>query len=458
MRTTITAALTAVLLLAVAGPAEAQTGHDLFQQALVKERADGDLRGAIQIYEQIAREFAADRALAAKALVQVGRCHEKLGNEEAQRAYRRVVQEYADQTEMAREARGRLTALQQLAAQSVRGAAQKAVAGSGLVVHQLDVESGFVDGSPAPDGRSFAYLDYATCDLALWDLSTGEHRRLTTEGSWAPLEQCAINVSVAPDGKAVAYTWSLGRDSIVELRVLGLDDSVSRVLHRNTEGVGYPMSWSRDSRHIAVPIYNSVDSTGAVVGVSVEDGSMQHLASLPHWHWGTLSHSPDDAYVAMEYPAQADSGRLDVLLVATDGSGITPLVKHPADDGLVGWLPNSSSVLFRSDRSGAWDLWAVDVVDGHPSGDPRIVRRSVGNMLPLGFSNSGALYYALPRSTSPRGLHPSTSSPVTSMSRPANQCKARTLRRSGRPRGSVWRSSIRSRQEQRIWAWKSATW
>jgi hypothetical protein len=54
----IAIAIVAVSLTTLATtPVLAQSGHDLFQQALVKERADGDLRGAIGLYEQIAREF-----------------------------------------------------------------------------------------------------------------------------------------------------------------------------------------------------------------------------------------------------------------------------------------------------------------------------------------------------------------------------------------------------------------
>ena len=100
MRTIRIVASAVALLILGPGLGVAQTGHDLFQQALVKERADGDLRGAIEIYERIAQEFAADRTLAAKALVQLGQCYEKLGSTEAERAYRRVVQEYADQDDL----------------------------------------------------------------------------------------------------------------------------------------------------------------------------------------------------------------------------------------------------------------------------------------------------------------------------------------------------------------------
>lgn len=55
------AALVTLLLIAP------QNGYDLFQKALVKERAEGKIDEAIQIYEQIIREFSADRALVTKA-------------------------------------------------------------------------------------------------------------------------------------------------------------------------------------------------------------------------------------------------------------------------------------------------------------------------------------------------------------------------------------------------------
>ena len=95
----------------VASGAAAQSGHDLFQQALVKERAEGNLQEAIDLYERIAREFPDDHALAAKALVQMGQCYEKLGKSEAKKAYERVIRDYADQAEPLQVARTRLAAL-----------------------------------------------------------------------------------------------------------------------------------------------------------------------------------------------------------------------------------------------------------------------------------------------------------------------------------------------------------
>ena len=112
----VAAIVVAVSLTTLAATAAlAQSGHDLFQQALVKERADGDLRGAIGLYERIVGEFSEDRALSAKALVQMGQCYEKLGSTEAEQAYQRVVRDFGDQQQPVAEARTRLAALQRAA-------------------------------------------------------------------------------------------------------------------------------------------------------------------------------------------------------------------------------------------------------------------------------------------------------------------------------------------------------
>src|SRR5579859_721474 len=90
----------------------AQSGYDLFQKALVKERAEGDLKGAIPMFQRVVSEAGANRELAAKALVEMGGCYEKLGQGEAQKAYERVLRDYPDQSAEASEARARLAALE----------------------------------------------------------------------------------------------------------------------------------------------------------------------------------------------------------------------------------------------------------------------------------------------------------------------------------------------------------
>ncbi len=99
------------LLLALsAGPTLAQSsGYDLFQKALVKERAVGDVEEALRLYQRIVKEFSGNHALAAKAELRMGLLYDRLGRKaDAQRSYQAVVNQYADQTNEARQARAKI--------------------------------------------------------------------------------------------------------------------------------------------------------------------------------------------------------------------------------------------------------------------------------------------------------------------------------------------------------------
>ncbi|MDH3456486.1 MAG: tetratricopeptide repeat protein [Gemmatimonadota bacterium] len=384
--------LAAVLTLLGTAPTVAQTGHDLFQQALVKERADGDLRGAIAIYERIAQEFAADRALAAKALVQTGRCHEKLGNEDAQRAYWRVVQEYPDQTDMAQEARMRLSALQRVVVRE---------GPSGVVVREVPYE-----GRPSFDGRHVVYTDWTTFDIAIRDMRADTTRRLTTTGSPGEQMQLGMDPALSPDGRYVAYEWhDPTSQSYFDLRIVPADGSgPPRVLYDTSGFYMMGPTWSWDGKHIAIAryptstLYHTItdDARTDLIWVSVDDGSVRVLNSYAPSGYQGLSHSPDDRYVVHEVYVEGDSVQSDIFVTATDGSGSRPIVEHPATDRLLGWIPGTEWVLFLSDRANMWGAWAVRVVGGHARGEPRLVHAGMGHTIPKGFNGAGDLHYLVP--------------------------------------------------------------
>lgn len=92
-----------------AAPQAADKAEVAYRAAMEKEAADGDLKSAIAEYEKLAR--GGNRAVAAKALVRMGQCYEKLGSVEARKAYERAVKEFAEQKEAAGQARARLAAM-----------------------------------------------------------------------------------------------------------------------------------------------------------------------------------------------------------------------------------------------------------------------------------------------------------------------------------------------------------
>src|SRR5512144_969837 len=83
----------------------------LIQAAHQKQLVEGQLEQAIQLYKRIVQEHTGNRTVAAQALLEMGQCYEKLGNTEARKAYESLLRDYADQNELATQARKRLAAI-----------------------------------------------------------------------------------------------------------------------------------------------------------------------------------------------------------------------------------------------------------------------------------------------------------------------------------------------------------
>ncbi|MCX6634343.1 MAG: tetratricopeptide repeat protein, partial [Acidobacteria bacterium] len=86
-----------------AAPRKSDQQELSLQKAIQTETVDGDLKSAIEQYKKIAQ--GRDRAVAAKALVRMGECYERLGDADARKAYERAVREFSDQKEPAETAR-----------------------------------------------------------------------------------------------------------------------------------------------------------------------------------------------------------------------------------------------------------------------------------------------------------------------------------------------------------------
>jgi len=88
-----------------------QSAEQLYQSGLYKEEVEGELEKAIEIYERIIKDFPENESTAAKALYHIGMCYEKLGKQEAQKAYQRLIDEYPGQKQEVALAKERLARL-----------------------------------------------------------------------------------------------------------------------------------------------------------------------------------------------------------------------------------------------------------------------------------------------------------------------------------------------------------
>jgi Tol biopolymer transport system component len=111
---------------------------------------------------------------------------------------------------------------------------------------------------------------------------------------------------------------------------------------------------------------------------------------------GDFLFSPDGKYLAFDSGARRNGGApapaRDVFVLAIDGHQETAAVVNPADDRLVGWSPDGTQLLFTSDRTGSYGLFAQSVRGGKPQGEPILIRPDVGRLSTLGLTVSGSLY------------------------------------------------------------------
>jgi Tol biopolymer transport system component len=109
--------------------------------------------------------------------------------------------------------------------------------------------------------------------------------------------------------------------------------------------------------------------------------------TLPPTHTPTPSSTripslsePDGCIVFDSY----SNGNWDVYLVNPDGSGLTNLTRHPADDGDPVWSPDGQRIAFDSDRDGNWEIYLMNA-DG--SGMTRLTNHSADDDSPAWLPN-----------------------------------------------------------------------
>lgn len=392
MRGKIPRALLVIVLLAAAGSWRLTTSAQgvteaerQLQKAILLETVDGNLQGAIDQYKKIVAQDGNNRATAAKALLRLAGCYEKLGQTEAEKTYRRLISEYADQAAEVVVARTRLAALTRAPATQ-----------SGIVVRQVwsGPEVDF-SGRPSPDGRYLSYR-HLTGNLAIRELATGETRQITKDSSLWTAEGWAGWSLFSPDGRQVVYEWGKW-DSW--LRLSFVDGSQTRVLlPAKRDWWVVPCDWSSDGRSILVHYYPaSGREPSQIAVVAVADGTSRVVKTLDAGQpvrSRNLWFSPDGQYIVHDVLPARDRNNRDIAVVSVDGTLDSPLIEDPSDDYVLGWSPTGRSVVFASNRSGAYGIWEIPVSKGRAAGEASLLKRDVGPIRPLGLTRDGTLFFA----------------------------------------------------------------
>jgi Tol biopolymer transport system component len=322
------------------------------QAAIAAEEADGDLEAAIDLYRRVVETAGQDRALAARALLRLGGCHEKLGREEAARVYRRLVDDYPDQTEQVAAARRRLATLAKASAATTPGPRFRKL----VIPSKPRYRSG---GMLSPDGTRIAFL----AEGAVWTVPVsgqvhpdiaGEPMRLTPGmRAW---DNGNRTLGWSPDGERISFHTD-PKNSVYVVPAGG--GSPTLVLEG---GVGPRAAISRDGQSIWFTKYG--DDGWRVFSASVEGGSETPFTAGPA---NDPAVSPDGRYVAYvarspEAP-QGPWGRVEVL----PAGGGTPILISETDAPTFSpsWSPDGRALAFAVwpgsdyDHPGRHEVWVV---------------------------------------------------------------------------------------------------
>ncbi len=250
-------------------------------------------------------------------------------------------------------------------------------------------------GQPTPDGRLLTFVDWATGDLAVRDVITGQERRLTHHG----YPQYALASTVSRDGRQVAYFWTVGGGAAwqAQLRVIGIEGVNERVVVENAgREIGYltPYDWTPDGRHVLVVVTRG--EANEIAFVDVESGTVAPVKRLEAGIPWRAALSPDGEWIAYDLPSTPEAIGRDIHVLGRDGQSGRVIAAHSGLDTHPVWASDGSSIFFLSDRSGAAELWRVPVAEGRAAGEPTLVRRDLPpSFAVMGMTARGALFYSL---------------------------------------------------------------
>jgi len=364
-----------VLLMTLGARPTAQSKGDVaLRAAMETETVKGDLKSAIEQYKQIAQ--GSDRALAAKALLRMAQCYQKLGDTQAQDVYKRLVRDYSDQPGAA-EARARLAASD---------------APMTTLVWQKGEADEYEITSVSADGRYLGLTDWATGNLLVRDLATATNRIIVSANNpkAGQVDDDAEGSAISRDGTQVAYGWHEAKSERTELWVASLrGDAKPRRVYGDAAVAGiWPTDWSPDGKWIAFDRMNA-DGKQELALVSVEDGKARVLKI---GYSARIVFSPDGKYVAYDLPQDATGAR-DVWVTDLHGATDSAVVTNRGNDVVMGWLPDGL-LLVASDRTTTTELIGVAIRNGTVEGAPELLKADIGRTSPLGVTTAGALFYS----------------------------------------------------------------
>jgi Tol biopolymer transport system component len=372
-----------------------ETAEELYQEGLYQEEVQGDLEQAIAIYQSILSDHPDSRAVAVKAQLHIGLCYEMLGLNEAQRAYQRVIDDYAEYRDEVSVARRRLASLAEELAELARRP----------TFRKIEIASKPQNGVLSPDGSKLAF----TSEGSVWVVPiqgnvgpdiAGEPIQLTEPVGARTMGN--LGLSWSADGEWIAFNAEQDEEPVIHVvpAAGGEQKKIPGNHFRGAYAMSYRISLSPDGNTLAFayddPEVEAEDSPYSQVFLSiyttpVEGGQPTKLT--PVWSIEP-AFSPDGRFVAYLKFARAEDEDLgdgygwyrELWMVPSAGGTPVLLADSIAARGPV-WSPDARMIAFIREPGGeseGEEIWVVPVSEGEAgAADPLKIPLPRGSQHPL---------------------------------------------------------------------------
>jgi len=337
-----------------------QSAKELYEAAVFKKDADGDMEGAIKIFRDILERFPNDKEIAAKAQLRIGLCYEKLGQKsvkQAQDAFQRVIDNYPLQSDEVKTAKEKLAILLKAKELVEKGVEEHIVT---KIYSSTEKSYGFI----SPDGDKLALVGLEG-DIWLREIVSGKETRLTQTPSFK--YWCFWS----PDSETIAYLDVLNGLYVVHVKggePRALIESDSDFIKEGN--FAWPTGWTSDSKMILCQVPKR-----GLCAIPVSGGEWKDIFKLPdgktEGDFSLLSLSPDGKFLAYE-------SHNDIYIMPVNGEKSIQVTNHPFPDSWPVWSFDGQWISFYSARSGSSEIWVMRISpDGHPEGEPIQVFRGI---------------------------------------------------------------------------------
>ena len=366
---------------------------ELLERAIYTEETLGEIESAIEIYKQIVKDPDGDDKYVAQAYYSLGRCYSYLGRlDEAITFFRKVVEEYPNQVDLAALSNSNLNLLEvALNTLDNNTASNNSIYAVNTVLSRVAMTwSEPLMPTPydfSPDGKEMVFtgpvvgvLKGQAAPLGLYIADKFGNQMRPLLESWGTNHGNSL-ARWSPDGKLIAFT----------VRDRKITDSGNYVYHNSLylvepdggtplkiasdimSGIG-GLSWTPDGQHLTYLTSGGGQDRNGVNTVNIHDYSIKFTAVDTGAYGRAGDYSPDGRWLVLEIQNKdsEDTAATDVWILPSAGGRALQLTYGSGMDGHPEWSRDGGTIYFVSDRGGRQNIWKLqlDLQSGNRKGEP----------------------------------------------------------------------------------------